>query len=1110
MSTITFSNGVKVNFNGTPTQKDIEEVAARIAQGTTGTQGSSNLATVPKEKLPFGTIPSTGKETSFGAAAKTAFNVIPSAVGIFSGMAKEAAGLIGGLPKALGQLPEQLRTLPQQIQQAQQQKLTLPNGAVTTLGEGLYRTLLPSAVQNLIEGSIAHVQGDSKVADEKFLEAQKQIIQNPSGTILPFLILGRQGAEQLGFGKEFDAGIARTAELVTKPISKTVSKGANLVRRTAEVPAALESGVGIPDIERAYQAGKAGGASQEAFRASLTGKTSEEGLVDIAQSALDDVIEQRRTEYLENLKKLENETFTTKEGQLYVKRELTPEEAAKTPSYKGGATFVPTELRLQNLKAIMTQTLKDIGLEAKQGVIDFSNRPTLDAKNIQTISDLVYGWDDITPRGLDLLLQEVRDFRKGGLNLSPADNRFNYFVDRTASTLKKYVETKVPQIEKLHKDYATDTEFIQDIKKGFSLNAKPGSVEASFNKLTKALRTDNQFKIQLLDSLEKQTGMDIQSAIAGMNMRSLTPRGKLAMATDAFIAFNIFRGLGALLNPAVLLELLFVSPRVVAEFFNALGVSRRVVSQIISPLLQSQLPANRQIIDTFLEEAKKAGGEVGEVARNISKSQEGFAKLPGGESQAPKQFKGFSDITTKVLDRLKGKSVTSKQEILNFTNMPELKQAERDIIRNVADTYKEAKIPVQDFANKVKSELLPLKVTRDKLKGASLMTQQGRYENIALPNELRGNVKNYSEKIYESPIKTSAGDVHFRESDNPNYFGHTRIEDMAANPADVIEARHIEEGLKRGYRFEGTKQIGRRNPKETLALKQKLADLQKSIDDANNTRRVIEVQSDLYQKNRLGEQNKDFFPENLTPELAARYEKIKPGMVKEGIAKNADIAKLSQYNDPTAHFRMIREEVKQAAKDGKTKLQFPTGETAMKIEGLGESEQFWNYVDDADGLIGNLSPNELKVGREIHQQADEANAWIITDVLGDGKFKAAPKEWFGQLLKDVNSPGEFFPTTKGKMTMEELMKSNIMKDSRVLDRSESFDISGKVDTSNPIFRFYEKEVGRYLKNKYNAQLVTDSKGVKWWEVPIKKSYAKEAVTAFGLGALGVGLSQKND
>lgn len=53
--------------------------------------------------------------------------------------------------------------------------------------------------------------------------------------------------------------------------------------------------------------------------------------------------------------------------------------------------------------------------------------------------------------------------------------------------------------------------------------------------------------------------------------------------------------------------------------------------------------------------------------------------------------------------------------------------------------------------------------------------------------------------------------------------------------------------------------------------------------------------------------------------------------------------------------------------------------------------------------------------------------------------------------------------------------------------SETFDISGKIDTNNPIYKFYEKEVGRYLKNKYDAKLVTDDKGVSWYQVDVKDS-----------------------
>ena len=68
---------------------------------------------------------------------------------------------------------------------------------------------------------------------------------------------------------------------------------------------------------------------------------------------------------------------------------------------------------------------------------------------------------------------------------------------------------------------------------------------------------------------------------------------------------------------------------------------------------------------------------------------------------------------------------------------------------------------------------------------------------------------------------------------------------------------------------------------------------------------------------------------------------------------------------------------------------------------------------------------------------------------------------------------------------------------------ETFDISGKVDTSNPIYRFYEKEVQRYLKRiEPNMKQVTDEQGVTWFELPIKKGQAKEPITAFGKAKIG--------
>lgn len=442
----------------------------------------------------------------------------------------------------------------------------------------------------------------------------------------------------------------------------------------------------------------------------------------------------------------------------------------------------------------------------------------------------------------------------------------------------------------------------------------------------------------------------------------------------------------------------------------------------------------------------------------IPNKQGGFATGIG--------YKETGNLTTKILKDLEGKTTVSKQYILDATNRGELKQVERDITRQVLDTIPDGQINVKEFADKVKSELLPLKRVSTIKDGEEFMGQSGRYENIALPEELRGPVYNYSENIYTSPIATSAGGTHFPNTKgSKNYFGHTRVEDMADSG-----------------------EFG--NP-----------------GSEGKTRRVIEVQSDLYQKGNLErELEKGTMPYKSSTQIPieqmrnngyteAQIQKaIKDtdgGSAKIVSENQKRISKLQQYNDPTAHFRMIREEIKKASQDDKTKLQFPTGETAMKIEGLGENINFYTGKK-AETL---LKSENLKVGQEIFSGSSRINdEWIITDVLGDGKFKAVPKDNYIDPKQYSYSPD----SDDAELIAGEIENMNRMK--------EEFDISGKVDTNNPIYKFYEKDVQKYL-NKFGGKRVVDDKGVSWIEIPITKEQGKAPVEAFGkaqLGVVGVG------
>lgn len=444
-----------------------------------------------------------------------------------------------------------------------------------------------------------------------------------------------------------------------------------------------------------------------------------------------------------------------------------------------------------------------------------------------------------------------------------------------------------------------------------------------------------------------------------------------------------------------------------------------------------------------IEEIKQNGGVVeykkgGKIAR-IKQAIKGGAKS--------ETYEGEKDLTTKVLQRLEGRDTVSKQFISDLTNAADLKQQERDIVREALSQYPDGKdVPVKDFADKVKAELLPLDrepVVKDTMRSGE-QSLGGRYEFVSLHASERGSIENYSENVYTSPIETSAGDVHFSDAslgektgkDTRNYFGHTRIEDMADN----------------------------------------------------STRRIIEVQSDLYQKGnlekegkatagrRINYRGKEYAVEGYTGDGNVNLSDAKTGETKlisekvfNNLPENAGVEKLQQYSNPTAHFRMVREEVKQAAKDGKSTLLFPTGETAMKIEGLGQSEVWSSKPEGGPYKIDEAWVKDRGVGTTVYR-GDEA--WVITDVLGDGKFKAVQKSF---AYTPENAP--------------ENMK-------------ETFDISDKVDTSNPVYRFYEKDLGRYLANKYGAKTFTDDKGVSWYKVDVKPEMAAAPVEAFKKGPQG--------
>lgn len=441
-----------------------------------------------------------------------------------------------------------------------------------------------------------------------------------------------------------------------------------------------------------------------------------------------------------------------------------------------------------------------------------------------------------------------------------------------------------------------------------------------------------------------------------------------------------------------------------------------------------------------------------------------FTKGDGGKFNGSKTvYKGESDLTTKILTDLEGRSTVSRKYIEDATNRGDIKQAERDLIRRILDD-EGPDVDVKKFAEKVKTELLPLERSPDVPEENKVMHRKSQ---IVLPDEIRGTIEKETEHVYGSPIKVSTGN-HFKNDKYPNYFAHSRIEDVPGG-----------------------------------------------------TRRVIEIQSDLFQKGRLENEKLNWktvlyngkeyrienrFPYNpalsdsemmANPKAKFTLKEVKGNSTIE--VSGTELQKIRQYGEQlepyhnTWHERVIREELKKAAQDGKRSVQFPTGETAMKIEGLGQNDVFRIGEGTASRFV---DTEDLKVGAEISQGNPGGagrNEWIITDVLGDGKFKAVPKDVVGDTKLITEDDIYEFRTDPSTSSYE-----------------ESFDISGKVDTENPIYKFYEKTVQKYL-NKFGGKVVTDKQGVKWVEVPVTKEMGSKPVTAFAnASGAGAGFEEGED
>lgn len=412
--------------------------------------------------------------------------------------------------------------------------------------------------------------------------------------------------------------------------------------------------------------------------------------------------------------------------------------------------------------------------------------------------------------------------------------------------------------------------------------------------------------------------------------------------------------------------------------------------------------------------------------------------------------------TTTILEKLGDRETVSKQFISDLTKWQEVKQVEKDIINQVLETMPD-KVNVKEFKQAVQNELLPLT--------SKEMWTLAQYEDISLPRYLKWDVIWYKENVYESPINTQAWRIHFAWR-TANYFWHTRFETMKDGTRRIIE---VQSDLYQRDRLEKEKN---RIPFKSYTWEDFIDETDATIEELNKD--IADIKSDTWYKKSLIEQ--------------------RDALIKRG----KEFSQLQQYSNPTAHFRMTREELAKAKTDWVKKVQFPTGKTAMDIEWL------WHAWDKFEIVWDNTSLTEKDIipWKLIKKWWQE---YLIVENKWDGKFTAysthsldivwinkfskllREKDLVAQKLIDYQKTLDKWFDEWNKWTPPGLEDWNEYHDKSdkldYIDRfAESYDIKPNYDTSNPIYKFYDKTLWDYLKKNYNAQLVTDAQWVTWYEV----------------------------
>jgi len=485
--------------------------------------------------------------------------------------------------------------------------------------------------------------------------------------------------------------------------------------------------------------------------------------------------------------------------------------------------------------------------------------------------------------------------------------------------------------------------------------------------------------------------------------------------------------------------------------------------------------------------ARGTGGSLNEVT---VKPKDIRAIINGEEvltSKVQTLFTGTKDLSTRLLEEFRGLPASIKtgrfNEIINKAKKSGIKQADEDLVRASA-VIENGKVNLTKTGQKIEEQLVPLTPTR--------VINPPPENKVGKQFLMEGE---YVETVFQSPVKNSAGDIHYGvpgvydeaagataypikegQESFPNYFGHNRK--VILPDGKGVQYLEWQSDLMQKGRFTDESV---RIKTEGDSLYGSAVDELERIMDAGPTTQIDITDAYInsqYKRFFTSSERKDFnklLKEGEDPGAESVLKRVQEGLRKEFGKTESSLKSLEVYNsnDPLAQLRIFRDDLKRQAQQGKEYILTPKGKTAMKIEGLGTETNFVRKEIGESGFSTTLTKENMKVGDEILQSGFDAMrdgpreeaVNVITEVLGEGKFKTASKNeaerWLKitaqrQLSKEGIELGIPQYDTLLQEQQAEIFKSDYSHLPDVL--SEVRDISGTIDKKHFVYKLNETAI----------------------------------------------------